>query len=82
MGAKRMSRRLILAGLSTAGIALSCSQAFAWSCVASSSDGAQGWSSNYAEMGGAEHRAMIECQSRTTSNDCEVQSCVPDNGKS
>jgi hypothetical protein len=77
-----MSRKLMLAALSAAGLALSCSHALAWSCVASSSDGAQGWSSNYAEEGAAEHRAMIECQSRTTSNDCEVQSCVPDNGKS
>ena len=47
-----------------------------------SSDGAQGWSSNYSEVGAAEHRAMIECQSRTTSNDCEIQNCVPDNNKS
>ena len=77
-----MSRTLILSALSAAGIAVSCSPAFAWSCVAMSSDGAQGWSSNYAEEGAAEHRAMIECQSRTTSNDCEIQNCVPDNGKS
>lgn len=77
-----MSRTFILAALSAAGIAAYSSPAFAWSCVASSSDGAQGWSSKYAEEGAAEHRAMIECQSRTTSNDCEVQSCVPDNGKS
>ena len=72
----------MLAALSAAGFALSCGQAFAWSCVAMSSDGAQGWSSNYSEVGAAEHRAMIECQSRTTSNDCEIQNCVPDNNKS
>jgi hypothetical protein len=77
-----MSRALILAALSAAAIAISSSSAFAWSCVAMSSDGAQGWSSNYDEEGAAEHRAMIECQSRTTSNDCEIQNCVPDNGKS
>ena len=77
-----MNRKIMLTALCAAALGLSCSQAFAWSCVAGSSDGAQGWSSNYAEEGAAEHRAMIECQSRTTSNDCEVQSCVPDNGKS
>ncbi|MDB5550539.1 MAG: hypothetical protein JWL86_523 [Rhizobium sp.] len=77
-----MRRRLMLAGLSAAGIALSCSHAFAWSCVASSSDGAQGWSSNYPNMKAAERRALNECQNNTTSYDCEVQSCVPDNGKS
>ena len=70
------------AGLSIAVIALSCSHAFAWSCVASSSDGAQGWSSNYRSERAAERRALNECQSNTTSYDCEVQSCVPDNGKS
>jgi hypothetical protein len=72
----------MLAGLSAAGIALSCSHALAWSCVASSSDGAQGWSSNFANMNAAERRALSECQNVTTSYDCEVQSCVPDNGKS
>jgi hypothetical protein len=77
-----MSRKLMLTVLSAVGLSLSCSHAFAWSCVAMSSDGAQGWSSNYVEEGAAEHRAMIECQSRTTSNDCEIQNCVPDNGKS
>lgn len=77
-----MRRKLILAGLSAAGVALSCSYAFAWSCVASSSDGAQGWSSNYPNMNAAERRALSECQNVTGSGDCEVQSCVPDNGKS
>jgi hypothetical protein len=61
---------------------LSAGQAFAWSCVAGSSDGAQGWSSNYRSESAAEQRALAECQNVTTSDDCEVQQCVPDNGKS
>ena len=39
-GNDQMNRNIMLAALSAAGLALSCSQAFAWSCVAGSSDGA------------------------------------------
>jgi hypothetical protein len=77
-----MSRKLLLSAIATAMMALSTSHAWAWSCVAGSTDGAQGWSSNYADQGAAELRALQECENVTTSNDCEVQQCVPDNGKS
>lgn len=77
-----MNRNMILAVLSAAGLAMSCSQAFAWSCVAGSSDGAQGWSNNYSSVAAAERRALRECENVTTSDDCEVQQCVPDNNKS
>lgn len=77
-----MSRTLIFAALSAAALMVSSSSAFAWSCVAMSSDGAQGWSSNYRNEGAAEQRALRECENVTTSYDCEIQNCVPDNGKS
>jgi len=54
----------------------------AWSCVAASSDGAQGWSQNYKSEGAAERRALSECENVTTSGDCQVQQCTPDNGQS
>jgi len=77
-----MSRKLMLTALSAAGLAMTCGQAFAWSCVAGSSDGAQGWSNNYSTVAAAERRALRECENVTTSYDCEVQQCVPDNNKS
>lgn len=72
----------MLAALSAAGFALSSGHALAWSCVARSSDGAQGWSSDYTYEGAAEQRALRECENVTTTYDCVVESCVPDNGKS
>jgi hypothetical protein len=77
-----MSRIKMLMACSFAGLALSCGQALAWSCVAGSSDGAQGWSNNYNTVAAAERRALRECENVTTSYDCEVLQCVPDNGKS
>jgi hypothetical protein len=56
--------------------------AAAWSCVAQASDGAQGWSQNYANENAAERRALKECVRYATTGNCEVQQCVPDNGKS
>lgn len=77
-----MSRKTLLAVAASMALAMQAGEALAWSCVASSSDGAQGWSSDYADEGAAEQRALRECQNVTTSYDCEVQQCVPDNGKS
>lgn len=81
-GNDQMNRKIVLAVLSATGMALSCSPAFAWSCVAGSSDGAQGWSNNYNTVAAAERRALRECENVTTSYDCEVLQCFPDNGKS
>jgi hypothetical protein len=53
-----------------------------WNCVAGSSDGAQGWSENYKTESAAEQRALRECEKVTTSDDCEIQQCIPHNGKS
>lgn len=77
-----MNGKFTRIALSAVGLALSCSQAFAWSCVAGSSDGAQGWSNNYSSVAAAERRALRECENVTTSYDCEVKQCVPDNNKS
>ena len=77
-----MSGKLLLRGVAAGMLTLSTSPALAWSCVAGSTDGAQGWSSNYQDQGAAEQRALRECENVTTSDDCEVQQCVPDNGKS
>jgi len=77
-----MFRKLVVGGLFAGAIVVSCSQAFAWSCVASSSDGAQGWSEQYVTEGAAEQRALSECGNVTTTGDCQVQQCVPDNGNS
>jgi hypothetical protein len=75
-------RTFLLSVLSAAAITAVSSSAFAWSCVATASDGAQGWSSNYANEKAAERRAIRECEKYANTDDCEVQNCVPDNGKS
>ena len=77
-----MGGKLLLAALSALAVTVSCGQAVAWSCVASSSDGAQGWSENYKSERAAERRALSECENVTTSGDCQVQQCTPDNGRS
>lgn len=77
-----MIRKLLFALTVTAAAGTPMGHAFAWSCVAGSSDGAQGWSNNYPSERKAERRALRECENVTTSYDCEVQQCVPDNGGS
>jgi hypothetical protein len=77
-----MSRRIVLAAFFVAGLAVSSGQAFAWSCVAGSSDGAQDWSSNHSTVAAAERRALRECENVTAPYDCEVLQCVPDSNRS
>jgi hypothetical protein len=75
-------RVMLIAILTWAGVMAASDAALAWSCVAQASDGAQGWSQNYRNENAAEQRALSECERYATSGDCEVQQCVPDNGKS
>lgn len=73
-----MRRRLMLACLSMIAIgSLSPCQALAWGCTAVASDGAYGYSYNWPDEQDAELRALKECDKRTTTNDCQTDSCDP-----
>ena len=72
-----MRRKLILAALLVAGLALSHGLALAWGCVASASDGAYGYSYNWPSEQDAELTALNECEARSSSGDCSTESCDP-----
>lgn len=69
-------RKLALAGMIMMVLGLD-SQAFAWGCVAASSDGAYGYSSNWPSEQDAELNAIKECEVRSSTDDCATQSCDP-----
>jgi len=53
------------------------SKAFAWGCVAASSDGAYGYSDNWPSEQDAETTAINDCEVRSSTDDCAAQSCDP-----
>ena len=57
--------------------AASSAPAFAWGCTAVASDGAYGYSANWPDEQDAEIRALKEFDKRTTTNDCQEESCDP-----
>ncbi len=69
--------RMVQIFVATAVIALtaSTSSAFAWSCLAVARNGAEGWSYNYPNRGGAINRALSECYAR--GRGCHVVRCNP-----
>ena len=69
-------RKLVLAGMVLMVLA-SASEAFAWGCVAVSSDGERGESSNWASQQDAEANAISDCDVRSSTDDCAVESCDP-----
>lgn len=53
------------------------SNAFAWGCVAVSSDDAHGYSNNWPSEQDAQANAIKECEVRSSTDDCATQSCDP-----
>lgn len=51
--------------------------ALAWGCVATASDGAYGYSYNWPSEEDAELTALNECDARSSSGDCQTESCDP-----
>jgi hypothetical protein len=69
-------RKLALAGMLLMVLGTG-SNAFAWGCVAESTDGASGYSSNWPSEQDAQTNAIKECEVRSSTDDCAVQSCDP-----
>jgi len=69
-------RKLILAGMMLTVVGAG-SKALAWGCVAASSDGAYGYSDNWPSEQDAQSTAITECEVRSSTDDCTIQSCDP-----
>ena len=69
-------RKLILAAMMLMAFGAG-SKALAWGCVAESSDGAYGYSDNWASEQDAQSTAISDCEVRSSSDDCVIQSCDP-----
>jgi hypothetical protein len=69
-------RKLILAAMMLMALG-GGSKALAWGCVAASSDGAYGYSDNWASEQDAQSNAIKECEVRSSTDDCSIQSCDP-----
>ncbi len=57
---------------------LTTEKAYAWGCVAVASDGAYGYSYNWASEEDAELTALNQCDAKSATGDCETDSCDPD----
>lgn len=68
-------RKAAIAGLMMALAPGLGSKAFAWGCVAASSDGA--YSYNWPSEQDAQSNAINECADRSLTDDCVAQSCDP-----
>lgn len=69
-------RKLALACMMLTALGAS-SKALAWGCVAASSDGAYGYSDNWPNQQDAEATAVSDCDVRSSTDDCAIQSCDP-----
>jgi hypothetical protein len=69
-------RKLVLASMMLMVLA-SSSEALAWGCVAVASDGERGESSNWPSEQDAQANAISDCDVRSSTDDCAVVSCDP-----
>jgi hypothetical protein len=71
-----LMRKLLLAGTMLMVFAHG-PEALAWGCVAVSSDGERGESSNWPSEQDAQANAISDCDVRSSTDDCAVESCDP-----
>ena len=71
-------RKLVLVAMAVGLTAAApASEALAWGCVAVDSQGAYGYSYNWASEEDAELTALQQCEKHSNTDDCQTDSCDP-----